>query len=140
MRLLLKVTGVLLLLLQPVIGDVKRLSAQRAAVAAELAAEAAAALKAENEEAYKLLKEEQARVAAIKRAKEKKDAAATLARVRKEVKKMNPYSNRRDSYKYHVDNQYVIKAQAAPSYCMSLPAADNYAGIRNGELNIVYGY
>jgi hypothetical protein len=114
MHSLLKVVGVLLMLAQPVVGDVKRLAAQRAAAAAEMAFKAAAALKAEEEAALKLMKEEQARVAAIKRAKENQQAADTLARVQKELEKMNPYSNRRDSYRWQVVKQFVVKAQAAP--------------------------
>ena len=137
MHLLLKLAGVLVITVlalcaQPVAGDVKRLAAQRAAVETQAAFEANEARKAEEEAAYKLMKEEQARVAAIKRAAEKKQGAATLARVKEEVQKMNPYSNRRDSYKWHVASQFIVKARAAPSFCMSLPAAETHTGFRNG--------
>jgi len=115
-----------------VTGDGVDLRADRAVVEATRLEAVATAATAQAAADALLTQQEKERIAAIKRAREKTAAAATLQRTQEEAELLNPYSNKRDSYKWHVANQFFIKPKAASRFCMTLPAADTAYGFRNG--------
>ena len=105
----------------------ERQAATQAAVAAELAAVEAmtAAAAAEVEAAREAA--ERAAMAAEKRARESAAHEAVIAASNQAAARLRPKSNERNSFEYHKTRQYLLRSEAAPEFCLSVPRADRRA-------------